>query len=199
MASAATRCQRRPLCFRYQVLLPSQLFILSNHHVRVFSTTAIRRLAECIRYGNLAGIRNGFLRGASPDASISSPATRLPQEVVNMIIAYLIHDTRALRTCSLTSRSWFIAAAPHLHRTLVVQMDPYNRDDENKWPKSLQMASKIGSLPFITRLFIYGRPYGVHFSPKRFRSWTRREFSALTNVRELYIGNLDIPSFIPTI
>lgn len=175
-------------------------FTLSNHCVPLFATTAVGRLAKRIWYRSLAGIKNGFLRGASPDAPTPSPATRLPQEIVNTIIAYLIHDTNSLLTCSLFSHSWYIAAVPHLHRTLIVRMDSHSRDKETKWPKSLRTASKFGSLPFVTRLIIYGNsmPWSL-FSPQRFHFWTRREFSALTNVRVLYIGGLDIPSFIPTI
>jgi len=117
-----------------------------------------------------------------------------------MIIAYLIHDTNSLLTCTLTSRSWYIAAVPHLPRTLVARMDPSSKDKETKWPESLRMASKFGSLPFVTRLIIYGAPgRRKRFPPKRFHHWTRREFSALTNIRVLYIDGLDIPSFIPTI
>ena len=117
-----------------------------------------------------------------------------------MIIGYLIDDTDSLVTCSLTSRSWYIAAVPHLHRTLFTRMNPFYSSKKTRWPAPLRTASKFGSLPFITRLFIEGdNSYRSAFSSKRFHYWTRREFSALTNVRDLSIGGLDIPSFIPRI
>jgi hypothetical protein len=112
-----------------------------------------------------------------------------------MIVAHLIHDIHSLLACSLTSRPWYISAVPHLHRTLVTQVSYHNDSEKTKWPRPLQAGSEFGWLPFITRLSITG----YAFSPDAFRSSTQREFSALTNVRELTIQYLDIPSFIPGI
>ena len=130
----------------------------------------------------------------------SSPATSLPQDVVGAIVAHLIHDTPSLLACSLTSRSWSAAAVPHLHDTLNIYTCKHTYwGEEHKWPNPLQRASKFGWLPLVTRLFIYddtlGRPW---FSLALFHRQTRLEFSELSNVRELYIGSLDIPSFLPT-
>ena len=115
-----------------------------------------------------------------------------------MIVAYLIHDIHGLLACSLTSRSWYIAAVPHLHRTLITQISDHDDSKKTEWPRPLQAGSEFGWLPFITTLSITVH-YTKVFSPDAFRSSTQREFSALTNVRELYINHLDIPSFIPGI
>ena len=55
------------------------------------------------------------------------------------------------------------------------------------------MASKFGFLPFVTKVTITGCR---DFSARGFNDRTIREFSALTNVRELSIEKLYITSFI---
>jgi hypothetical protein len=117
-----------------------------------------------------------------------------------LIVAHLIHDTHSLLACSLTSRSWHLAAVPHLHRTLITRISDYifGRPHETEWPRPLQAGSEHGWLPFVTGLFI-NASYSRKFSQKLFYSSTRHNFSTLTNVRELSIKHLDIPSFIPEI
>ena len=133
---------------------------------------------------------------------VSSPAMRLPQELVDMVITHLTYDTRNLLTCSLVSRSWYIAATRHLHNTLTTHTERLNWDEKNEWPKPLSRASKLGVQPLIKELFISGfcslDGEGL-FSAKQFHRRTRREFSALTNIRVLSVDNLDIPSFMPKI
>jgi hypothetical protein len=169
----------------------------------VFTAAVIELLIKRIWYRSLARIEKISFRGASPDTSTasSSPATRLPQEVVDIIVAYLIYDTSSLPTCSNISRPWYIAAAPHLHPTLFIRTDWGYRARKTDWPKPLRMASKFGFLPFVTTLMISGGGgfSNGKFSSKQFHYWTRREFSTLTNVRELTIDNLDVPSFMPRI
>jgi hypothetical protein len=128
------------------------------------------------------------------------PTTRFPQEVVGMIVAHLIYDTHSLLACSLTSRFWYLAAVPHLHRTLTVQISDYipGRPHRTEWPRPLQAGSDHGWLPLVTRLFITAS-CSKRFSQELFCSSTRHEFSALTNVQELSITCLDIPGFIPEI
>ena len=119
-----------------------------------------------------------------------------------MIIAHLRRDTRSLLACSSTSRSWYIAAVPHLRLTLTARTDHSYSAARKKleWPKPLRAASKLGLLPFVTRVLINGgNRFHDEFSSKRFHDWTRREFLGLTNVRELTIDALDIPSFMPGI
>jgi len=53
--------------------------------------------------------------------------TRLPQEIIETIIVHLTHDTRSLRTCTLTCHFWCIDAAPHLYHTLFTSIDPWDQ------------------------------------------------------------------------
>ena len=125
--------------------------------------------------------RGYFLGGGSPHATTAShsPASRLPQEVVDMIIAHLIYDRRSLWACSFASRSCYSAAVPHLHRTLTTQTG-YWANGKIKWPKPLRIASQFCFLPFVTRVSL-SPGLDDKFSAKQFSARTRREFSALTN------------------
>jgi len=80
-------------------------------------------------YRALAEIRRIHSGGVSPETSTTppSPATRLPLEVVQIIVGYLTYDARSLRACTLTCYSWYIAAAPHLHHTLVIVYSSFHR------------------------------------------------------------------------
>ena len=136
--------------------------------------------------------------------ALSSPIAILPQELVEVIIAYFIYDTCSLLACSMTCYSWYIAAVPHLHHTLTTDDNLYLNDGKHPWPKSLQKSHKLGLLPLVKRFRIRLRnnPYGSHyikFSPKRLGRCTLRYFSALTNLQELGIDYLQVSSFMPTI
>jgi hypothetical protein len=168
----------------------------------LFIITAIELLAKRVWFRSLAKIRRMRSAGASPDtpATPSSPATRLPQEIVEIIIAYLIYDTCSLRACILICHSWYTASVPHLHHTLIIQPCWWAYESKNEWPKPLQNASELGLLPLVKTL----RLLGIHdripwFSSKQFNRRILRHFLALTNVQELVIDNLDIPSFMPMV
>ena len=78
----------------------------------------------------------------------SSPANRLPLEVVEIIIAHLIYNKLSLLTCSLTCRSWYIATVPHIHHTLTAKLRP-RREGGSRQCKSFSHAHCYGSLPGI--------------------------------------------------
>jgi hypothetical protein len=122
----------------------------------------------------------------------SSPATKLPPEIVEMVIAH-IHDKHRLLAFSLTCRSWYITSISHLHHTFVI---PTN-GGASAWPKQLRSMHKRGLLPLVKK-FQISLAWNSFF-PKRFDCRTLRHFWALTNVQELRIDFLDIPSFIPRI
>jgi hypothetical protein len=114
-----------------------------------------------------------------------------------MIIAHLIYDKPSLCACSLTCYSWYIAAVPHLHHTLVIDtVHPWGR--RSRWPNPIWYMHMLGLLPLVKKLhilctrFMHGGSY-----TKMFRWCTLRKFSALTNVQELGIDFLDIPKFMP--
>lgn len=126
----------------------------------------------------------------------SSPAARLPLELVEIILTYLTYDTRSLLTCSLVCHSWYTAAVPHLCHT--VATGAFSCFPNFKWPKPLSRMHKLGLLPLAKALWVRsGQNHdGVGFSPKMFNRHTLRQFRALTNVQYLSIDHLDIPNFM---
>jgi len=129
---------------------------------------------------------------------LSSPVTRLPLELVEIIFAYLFYDMCSLRACTMTCRSWYTVAVPHLHRTLPIEI--YSRVPDSRWPNPLRRMHTLGLLPLVKCLWVYGcNNDNVGLSPMLFNHRTLHQFSALTNVRELEVEYLDIPNFMPRI
>ena len=146
--------------------------------------------------------RTGFkvkrlFHGGTPKWSIalSSPITKLPRELVEEIISYFICDTFTLLACSMTCNSWYIAAVPHLHHSLTTYDSAWSRGD--KWPRPLKRSYELGLLPLVKRFRI--RMWNSQFTPKLINWFTLRYFSALTNLQELGIDNLQVSSFMPII
>lgn len=142
-----------------------------------------------------------FLRSSTVPPS---PATRLPQELVEIIITHLIYDTSSLLACSLTCRSWYIAIVPRLHHTLVTETYIGHGDEKRWWPDSFQSMHKLGLFPLIKKFQVPGLngtdlSGPSKFSPTQFDRRILRQFLSLVNVQELGIDFLDIPSFMPKI
>ena len=154
-----------------------------------------------IWYRSLAAIWRMCFGHASPQvfATSSSLATRLPQEVVEIIIAHLVYDRRSLLACSLTCYSWYIAAVPHLHHTLTTLTSSRWERFSIMWPKPLLFKYRLGLLPLVKKLCIRRGTVvdSVGFSPRRLNLCLLPRFYALTHVRELEIDSLDIPRFKP--
>jgi len=112
-----------------------------------------------------------------------------------MIIAYLIYDSYSLRACTLTCYSWYIAAVPHLHHTFAIIFVPWCL---NLWPLYfLRSMHVLGLLPLFKDLRIHVEEHLYHgLSAERFDRSILRYFLALTNVRNLRLDYLDIPSFM---
>jgi len=171
-------------------------------YLTIVTATAFELFINRIWYRTLAVIKILFSGGAPPETSMaySSPAARLPMEVVETIIAYLIHDRHSLRTCTMTCYSWYIIAVHHLHRTLIAPTCPLHKPEGSLWPKQLLYKQKLGLFPLVNSFWVRGDGSGlVKFSPKLFNCSTPCPFFALTNVRRLRIDYLDIPSFMPRI
>ena len=112
-----------------------------------------------------------------------------------MIISHLACHTVSLLACCLTCCSWYITAAPHFHHTLVT---PYICGSSKCWwPDSIRNMHKLGLFPLVKRFQVRG--FQTPFSPRLFNCRILRQFSSLTNVQELRIGDLDIPGFMPEI
>ena len=143
--------------------------------------------------------------GGAPQVSIarSPPISQLPQEIVEIIFSYFIHDTRTLLACSLTCYSWYTAAVSHLHYSLTADII-YNAGREERkhlWPRPLKKSYELGLLHlakrFQVRLDFNYQDY--QFGPDQLSERTMRYFSALTNLQELRIDFLQVSSFMPNI
>ena len=176
----------------------SHRFIQSLHCAN--TTIACELLINRIWYRTIAEIKPVFRRGA-PEVSTacSSPATRLPPELIETIISYLVYDTRSLLACSMTCYSWYIAAVPQLHHTLTTENDSSRpRDRKHLWPQPLKGSYKLGLLPFVKRFRTRLGQYDG-FTPKWLGRHTLHYFSALTNLQELGIDNFQVSKFMPNI
>jgi hypothetical protein len=180
------------------------LFLL---HLTMMTVVVIELLAMRVRHRTRVWIQR-MRSGDTPHETSTtrpSPITRLPPELVEMVIAHLFYDTRSLLTCCLTCYSWYLAAVPHLHHTLITPPYFVGLTGQPWWPDSFRTMHKLGLLPLVRKLQIQGWkkvPNFVKppsFSPKLFDPHILHQFSALNNVRELGIDNLDIPSFMPNI
>jgi hypothetical protein len=121
----------------------------------------------------------------------------LPQDILEIIIAELGDDTSSLKAYSETCRSWYLAAAPHLHRTLIFEERPL--DPTRAEFKPLAKMHKMDLLPFVKKLWIRSSSFEPWISPRKFDRQTLRYFSALTNVQQLRIERLDLSRFMPCI
>jgi len=93
----------------------------------------------------------------------ASPATKLPLEIIQMIIAHLAYDTPNLLTCTLTCYSWYLAAVPRLHRTLVTHTDGW--DWKFQWPTPSATCTHLAC--FVTQGILGpGRPSEYGFLKK---------------------------------
>jgi len=167
------------------------------------AVAASQLLVNRLWYRTKAGIKRLF-GGGTPKVSTacSSPVTKLPQELVEMILSHLIYNRPSLLACSMTCYSWYIAAAPYLHYSLTTDDEGW-RDRKNPWPRPLQKSYELGLLPLVKRFRVRLRLAGPHrywvFGPSRLSRRTLRCFSALTNLQELGIDYLQVSDFMPTI
>ena len=120
-----------------------------------------------------------------------------------MIIAHLTYDTHSLLACCLTCCSWYIAAVPHLHHTLFTQIRRPHGNEKPWWPNSFRNMHKLGLFPLVKTFQVRGHcglgPDESTFSPELFDRHILRQFSTLTNIRQLGLDDLDIPAFVPNI
>ena len=167
----------------------------------LITVTVIELVVKMALYRALARIRKANSEDVAPETSTTrpSPITRLPHEVVRLIISYLTHDRRSLRACVLTCYSWYIAAVPHLHHTLIVRVHSWDRIP--RWPSPIRYMYMLGLLPLVKKLHIHRGSYlkNVRFSTKLLNCYILPQFSTLSNVQELILDCLDLPSFVPRI
>ena len=126
-----------------------------------------------------------------------SPIAKLPQDLVEEILSYFIDDIRNLLACSLTCHSWYDATVAHLHHSLTTDDDESMKDERYRWPKPLEKMYELDLLRLVKRFRIR-----LHYRDSRFTAEWLDEgnlcyFSALKNLQELGIDDLQIPSFMP--
>lgn len=141
-----------------------------------------------------------LLGNASPKMRAAQGSTSgLPYEIVEMIIAHITRDLGTLKACSLICRSWYIAAAPHLHRTLVLRDKIYGTPRSEFKP--LSKLHELCLIPLVEEIQVeqWEGTSGGWFVPQAFSPSDLRYFSAFANVHTLRIQKLDINSFIPGI
>jgi len=114
---------------------------------------------------------------------------------VETIIAHLIHNLGALKACSLTCRSWYIAAAPHLHHTLTLTGNRLEIGRLQLQP--LSNLHRLGLIHLVKSIRVK-QGFNTHwFVPQTFSHLDLRHFSALANVHTLKLQNADILNLIP--
>jgi hypothetical protein len=167
--------------------------------LRHFNTAkAIELLANQLRYRTKI---KSFHRGPQEAPTARPPQiAELPQELVDQIVSHFIYDKRTLLVCSTTCYSWYIAAIPHLHHTLTTDNDHYKSDEKRFWPRPLRESYELGLLPLVKQFRIrLGNPDFSKFTPEQLDRHTLSYFSALTNLQELGIDNLQVSSFMSNI
>ena len=125
------------------------------------------------------------------------PTHRFPHEIVEMIVAQLIRELSALMACSLTCRSWYIAAAPHLHHTLTLREGRYSSGRDKLKP--LSKLDGLGLMPLVREIRVEQSGMGSWFIPQALNPPDLRYFSAFTNVHTLRLQGMEIDRFIPKI
>ena len=122
----------------------------------------------------------------------------LSYDIVEIIIAHLTYNLRSLKACSLTCRSWYTAAAPHLHNTLTLTGDKPEIGRRKLEP--LSKLHGLGLIHLVKEIRVrQGLGKGRWFVPQAFTHPDLRYFSTLANVHTLKLQNLEINRFVPAL
>ena len=127
--------------------------------------------------------------------AVHESTCRLPYEIVEVIIAHT-RDLDTLKACSLTCRSWYTAALPHLHHTLILGKNRHGIPGSELEP--ISKLHELGLARFVREIRV--RQWGDDpdwFRPLAFTLGDLRYFSAFASVQTLAIHRLDIDRFIP--
>lgn len=128
--------------------------------------------------------------------STPPPPPSFPYDIVEMIIAHLIRHRDTLGACSLTCRSWYTAAVPHLHHTLTLTGNNGRANRSRLEP--LSKLHELGLVPFVREIRVKQRSRLVSwFVPQAFINSDLHYFSAFANVHTLSIESMQIHSFMP--
>jgi len=124
--------------------------------------------------------------------------SQFPYDIVEMVIAYLTRYPSTLKACSLTCRSWYTVAVPHLYRTVTLTGD---RPEIGR--SRLEPLSKLHGLGLISSVreirVKEGPVWNSWFVPQAFGPLDLRYFSALENIHTLRVEHMQIDQFIRSI
>jgi len=113
-----------------------------------------------------------------------------------MIIAHLPRGT--LKACSLTCRSWYIAAVPYLHHTFTFTTGRSGAARRQLEP--LSKLHELGLMSLVKEIRVkQGAGSSSWFVPEAITYLDLRYFSAFTNVHTLALENMEIYRFIPDV
>ena len=132
----------------------------------------------------------------------------LPQELVNEILGYLLHDLDTLTACSLTCKRLFGATRPLIHQRLVclglrtehsIPGQPLFSLKGDPGPfEGLIDADRSGVLPYTRHLTLKAR---YQFYSPRFHPGDTQEylphFRSITKLHSLTLGTFYLPPFTP--
>lgn len=180
------------------------LFLLMHSKAPDFCVVRIAGLSLPDRVAMMAWHRGKakiarLLNNTSSKTHIIHEATcRLPFEVVEMFIAHLTYDLETLKQCSLTCRSWYIIAVPHIHHTLTLKDNMF--DTVHRKLKPLSKLHELGLIPLVKEIRVgqLAGPSGW-FHPGAFSPNSHFHFSTFSNVHILRIQGLNIDRFMPCI
>ena len=134
---------------------------------------------------------NRLLGNAPPETPTAhGAASRVPYEIVEMITTHIAHDLHALKAFSLTCYSWYISAAPHLHRTF-----SFGTFDKLR---PLSKLHRLGLMPLIKEILVE-QYYYTWLAPQSFSRRDLHYFTAFANVQTLTLDSFTISRFIPGI
>jgi len=133
----------------------------------------------------------------SPSETWNQQPCRPPYEIVEAITAHITRNLDTLKACSLICRTWYLAAVPHLHRTLILSdMKP---DKSHAKLKPLPKLHELDLTTFVKEIQVWQGSNEDWFIPQAFSPNDLSYFSAFANVESLVLRNMDISRFIPDI
>ena len=141
-----------------------------------------------------AKINRLFGSGPPETRTTHEPTCRFPQEIVEMIVAQS-DDLDTLKACSLACRSWYIAALPHIHHTLILKEG--RSDKRHDKLKPLSKLHKLGLAPLVKQITVHQQRDSSWFTPEAFSRRDLHCLSPFTNVRTLRLDSLDVSRFTP--
>jgi len=132
-----------------------------------------------------------------PSEIQNEPTCRPPYEIVEAITAHLTRNLDTLKACSLICRTWYLAAVPHLHRTLI--LSDVKPDKSHAKLKPLSKLHELDLTTFVKEIQVLQGSNEHWFIPQAFGPNDLSHFSAFANVESLVLRNMDISRFIPDI